>query len=47
LSLPVEHHFGVGNDSGGGGIALLTLAALLALWPTGRLWWGKRAADLK
>jgi hypothetical protein len=35
LSLPVDHHYGVGG--GGGGIALLTLSALLALWSMGRL----------
>lgn len=44
LSLPVEHHYDVG---GGGGIALLTLVGLLALWVMGGLWRGKRAADLK
>lgn len=42
LTLQVEHHYTVG----GGGIALLTLAGLLALWSMGRLWRGKRA-DLR
>ena len=42
MPLSVVHQYGVGSD-GGGGIALLTLAGLLALWSTGRLWWGKRA----
>lgn len=42
LSLLVEHHYTVGGD-GGGGIALLTLAGLLALWTMARPWRRKRA----
>jgi hypothetical protein len=41
VTLQVEHKYGIG--AGGGGIALLTLAGLLALWSMGRLWRGKRA----
>lgn len=39
LTLQVDHHYTVG----GGGIALLTLAGLIALWSMGRLWRVKRA----
>jgi len=44
MPLSVSHQYSVGNDSGGGGAALLTLAVLLALWGMARLWRSRRVA---
>jgi hypothetical protein len=43
MPLSVSHQYSVGND-GGGAIALLTLAVLLALWGMARVWRSRRIA---
>jgi len=37
MPITVEHRYGIGNEGGGGSVALLTLAALVAFWSLTRV----------